>query len=71
MFLINADLILNLHYCENINESHSLLTNVQMYVCMLFTFRPVNFIKCLTNNAYTWLINTQINVQCRALKRIK
>ena len=39
-----------------------------MNVCMLFTFTPVNFIECLTSNAYMWSINTQINAQHKALK---
>ena len=52
MFLINVtDLILNLYYWENINKSRSHLTNAQMHVARLFTFRPVNFIEYLTNSA--------------------
>ena len=70
MYQINADLLLNLHYCKNINESRSHLTNARMYN-MLFTFKSVNFIEYLTNNTYMWLINALINAQCRPLKTIK
>ena len=62
MFLINADLILNLQYTVKI------LMNHVYNVCMLFTFGPANFNKCLTDNAYMWSVNKQISAQHRALK---